>query len=538
MRTIGITDSVKYEDTNSFERFEYPSALPPERKAEPTDVAARVLPALGFDGGFFNVEFFVPSEGPARIIEVNSRLASQFWPLVQAVKGRLPTRRCSASPAARIQPGDSAPRGVALSYCLRVFEDAFVESVPLPEDGLELLVRPGLCLSEQGTNDTRSYRLCIFDAWERRARRRSRRPVPAPRRSRRAHARRRRDRSGSRCGDCHRVRAVTVTGSTLRAPAVYPRCRVALRDLVPVDDVEPGRHVVGPAVLVVQVVGVLPGRRCRGSASCRRDRLSWFGVDVTSRVPPLETSQPQPEPKRAMPACESFSLKASKRRRPVRSPPRGHRGLASATGAHDCQKSEWLAWPPALFRTGPRLSGSLSRSRRTSSTGLSAHLCRPAPCWRCRRTPGDACRGGSASSARRCAARERCVVRKRRDLEGHRVLLSRLMWIREEPRASLGRARPAERSRRGASGQFQYSNSPRALAAVQMSERSRRPFSLPSVHACHSPPTPRGVSTISQLDSRPMPRRMSPLLMAIMRPIARPPTRMMRSSKLGLRRVA
>jgi biotin carboxylase len=164
--TIGITDSVKYEGTNSFERFEYPSALPPERKAELTEVAARVLPALGFDGGFFNVEFFVPSEGPARIIEVNARLASQFWPLVQAVKGRstyeaLFRLACGENPAW----GDSAPRGVALSYCLRVFEDAFVESVPLPEDGLELLVRPGLYLSEQGTNDTRSYRLCIFDAW-------------------------------------------------------------------------------------------------------------------------------------------------------------------------------------------------------------------------------------------------------------------------------------------------------------------------------------------------------------------------------------
>jgi biotin carboxylase len=164
--TIGITDSVKYEGTNSFERFEYPSALPPDRKAELTGIAARVLPALGFDGGFFNVEFFVPVDGPARIIEVNARLASQFWPLVQAVKGRS-TYEAMFRLACGEDPGwtDIPPRGVALSYCLRVFEDAFVESVPLPADGLELLVRPGLYLSEQGTNDTRSYRLCIFDAW-------------------------------------------------------------------------------------------------------------------------------------------------------------------------------------------------------------------------------------------------------------------------------------------------------------------------------------------------------------------------------------
>jgi hypothetical protein len=164
--TIGITDSVKYESTNSFERFEYPSALPAERQLELAEIASRVLPALGFDGGFFNVEFFVPPDGPARIVEVNARLASQFWPLVQAVQGRSTYEAmfrlaCGEDPAWV----DTAPRGVALSYCVRVFEDAFVESVPLPEDGLELLVRTGLHLSEQGTNDTHSYRLCIFDAW-------------------------------------------------------------------------------------------------------------------------------------------------------------------------------------------------------------------------------------------------------------------------------------------------------------------------------------------------------------------------------------
>jgi biotin carboxylase len=164
--TIGITDSVKYEGTNSFERFEYPSALPPERKAELREVASRILPALGFDGGFFNVEFFVPRDGPARIIEVNARLASQFWPLVQAVEGRS-TYEAMFQLACGEDPGwvSRERHGVALSYCLRVFEDAYVESVPLPVEGLELLVRPGLRLSEQGTNDTTSYRLCIFDAW-------------------------------------------------------------------------------------------------------------------------------------------------------------------------------------------------------------------------------------------------------------------------------------------------------------------------------------------------------------------------------------
>jgi hypothetical protein len=164
--TIGVTDSVKYEGTNSFERFECPSALPPERQAELAEVAARLLPALGFDNGCFNVEFAVPADEPAKIVEVNGRIASQFAPLAQAVHGRS-TYGALFALACGDDPGWSAgpPRGVALSYCLRVFEDARVVSVPEAEEDLELLVRPGLRLSEQGANDAGSYRLCIFPAF-------------------------------------------------------------------------------------------------------------------------------------------------------------------------------------------------------------------------------------------------------------------------------------------------------------------------------------------------------------------------------------
>lgn len=86
--TIGVTDSVKYPGTLSFERFEYPSRLSEERQEELGELAARIVSGHGFDDGFFNVEFFVPEEGAARIIEINGRLASQFAPLVQALHGR------------------------------------------------------------------------------------------------------------------------------------------------------------------------------------------------------------------------------------------------------------------------------------------------------------------------------------------------------------------------------------------------------------------------------------------------------------------
>lgn len=160
---IGVTDSIKYPGTLSFERFEYPSQLPAERQAELADVADRVLPALGLDGGFFNLEFFVPEDGPAQIIEVNARIASQFAPLVHGLHGRS-TYDALFQLACGDDPGwtTGIPDGVGVSYCLRVFEDAFVEAVPEPEEGLEILVRPGLHLSEQGVNDAQSYRLAIL----------------------------------------------------------------------------------------------------------------------------------------------------------------------------------------------------------------------------------------------------------------------------------------------------------------------------------------------------------------------------------------
>ena len=161
--TIGITDSVKYPGTLSFERFEYPSALPEERQAELAEVSARVLPALGFEGGFFNVEFFVPESGPPQIIEVNGRLASQFAPLVQKLHGRSTYDALFDLAVGRDPAWETGlPEGVAVSYCLRVFADAYVEAVPDSEPDLELLVRPGLLLSQQGVNDSGSYRLAIF----------------------------------------------------------------------------------------------------------------------------------------------------------------------------------------------------------------------------------------------------------------------------------------------------------------------------------------------------------------------------------------
>lgn len=159
---VGITDSVKYAGTNSFEYFEYPTRLSEDRQAELVDTAERIVAELGFDDGLLNIEFFTTARGP-KIIEVNARLASQYAPLVTSLHGRstyeiLFALACGEDPAWCWR----RPEGVAISYCLRTFRDAFVERVPQPQHGLEILVQPGLRLSEQGQNDPFSYRLAIF----------------------------------------------------------------------------------------------------------------------------------------------------------------------------------------------------------------------------------------------------------------------------------------------------------------------------------------------------------------------------------------
>ena len=162
---VGVTDSVMYPGTLSFERFEYPSRLPQERADAAAAVAAALPAAFGFDGGFFNAELLVPPQGTPGLIELNGRIASQFAPLLRSVHGRssydaLLALACGEDP--RWEPGP--PDGVAVSYVLRRFEDAFVEEAPEPEDGVEILVHAGENLSDGYANDPDSFRLAIVYA--------------------------------------------------------------------------------------------------------------------------------------------------------------------------------------------------------------------------------------------------------------------------------------------------------------------------------------------------------------------------------------
>ena len=85
---LGIIDAVMYPDTDQFMRFEYPSRLPLSHALRARETAKRIVQALGFDHGLFNVELRVCKEsGECRLIEVNPRMAAQFSDLYEKVDG-------------------------------------------------------------------------------------------------------------------------------------------------------------------------------------------------------------------------------------------------------------------------------------------------------------------------------------------------------------------------------------------------------------------------------------------------------------------
>jgi hypothetical protein len=85
---LGIVDALMYPGTIAFQRFEYPSAVPPEVQARMTAIAETAMRALGFAHGVFNVEMFHdPATDRITILEVNPRIAYQFADLYEKVEG-------------------------------------------------------------------------------------------------------------------------------------------------------------------------------------------------------------------------------------------------------------------------------------------------------------------------------------------------------------------------------------------------------------------------------------------------------------------
>jgi hypothetical protein len=128
LRPLGVVDELMYPGTQAFLRFAYPSRLAAAVQARAVDVARRFLRAVGFEHGFFNMEFFhEPDTGAVRVIEFNPRLASQLADLYRRVDG-LDVHAMNLALACGRDPAE-VPRatrrdGAAASFVFRVFDGA------------------------------------------------------------------------------------------------------------------------------------------------------------------------------------------------------------------------------------------------------------------------------------------------------------------------------------------------------------------------------------------------------------------------------
>lgn len=133
---MGIVDSVMFEGTNIFERFEYPSRLPAAVQARMAQLTRDVMLGLGWRQGQFNVELFYDrATDQIRVIEVNPRMSYQFADLYEYVDGSnsydvLIDLALGRRP--RFDKG-AGPFDVAASFVLRTFEGRKIRSVPSPD---------------------------------------------------------------------------------------------------------------------------------------------------------------------------------------------------------------------------------------------------------------------------------------------------------------------------------------------------------------------------------------------------------------------
>ncbi|KIH98378.1 biotin carboxylase [Streptomonospora alba] len=171
----GVIDSLNYPGSPSFLRYQYPSELPGHVLERVRDVACRVVTRMGLDDTTFNIEFFWdPDTDTTRLLEVNPRHSQSHAKLMTYVDAR-PNHSYRLDLALGHEPvleqggGESA---VAAKWFLRRFADGVVRIAPDDEDvaamardipgtSAEIMVSPGMWLSELPDQDSYSYALAI-----------------------------------------------------------------------------------------------------------------------------------------------------------------------------------------------------------------------------------------------------------------------------------------------------------------------------------------------------------------------------------------
>lgn len=175
---LGVTRAIFHPRSNSFSHHEFPHHLPPALTDQIKDVLERLMPGLGLDNSFFNVELRVDEEtGTFKIIEVNSRIAFQFAKTIEAVTGFDPLRMICDMAVGKKPEAMPLESVRQFPYCynfeLHAFADAKILETPImtayeqirmayPEVSVRNLVYENANLSDFKHNP-QSYRYCLLD---------------------------------------------------------------------------------------------------------------------------------------------------------------------------------------------------------------------------------------------------------------------------------------------------------------------------------------------------------------------------------------
>jgi hypothetical protein len=177
VHVYGVVDSVRYDNSPSFLRYQYPSSLPTGVCLRMAEIARNVIASIGLERMTFNIEFFWdPDTDEINLLEINPRHSQSHAELFEDVDGmtnhevmlRLATGK---DPALLHRQGRYT---CAAKWFLRRFCDGIVRREPTPEEvqavmhrvagtSVKINVQAGDRLSHLHRQDSYSY--CLADIY-------------------------------------------------------------------------------------------------------------------------------------------------------------------------------------------------------------------------------------------------------------------------------------------------------------------------------------------------------------------------------------
>ncbi|MPY97223.1 MAG: ATP-grasp domain-containing protein [Actinophytocola sp.] len=169
----GVVESVTYEESPSFVRFQYPAAVPESVSGRMADVSELILDQVELDNTTFNIEFFWNEETNALIVlEVNPRHSQSHAELFEQVDG-VSNHQAMVRLALGWDPDTpdrTGPYPMAAKWFLRHWTDGVVRRHPTEEeiaaverdlDGVtvDIIAHTGDRLSELTDQDSYSYKI-------------------------------------------------------------------------------------------------------------------------------------------------------------------------------------------------------------------------------------------------------------------------------------------------------------------------------------------------------------------------------------------